>query len=474
MGTMRLTWMLGFIASLAGAQVPSDARSALFAGMDRRAPEYQALARKIWQLAETGFQEKESAALLRAHLAAHGFTIRDRIGGLETAFIAEWGAGKPVVAILGEYDALPGLSQQAVPERRPRVEGGPGHGCGHNLFGTAAAFAAVMAKEHLEKNRLPGTVRFYGTPAEEGGGGKIYMLRAGAFQDVDAALTWHPLDRNEADNEGWLANISARFRYRGKASHAAAAPDAGRSALDGLEITTHALNLLREHVPQETRLHYIVVRGGSAANIVPDDAELSLIVRHPDRTVLEGIWTRAVACANAGALGAGVQVEVDITSSYSNILTNSALVAVLDRGLREAGGVVYTSEEQAFAEKLRATLEGSLPPLDMAARVNPVRTALMTASTDVGDVSWVAPTAQFFAATFPPGVPLHSWQSTAAAGSTLGEKGMLVAARTLALSAIDLFLHPETVQAARTAFDRARAGREYRSLLPAGALPRGH
>jgi aminobenzoyl-glutamate utilization protein B len=227
-------------------------------------------------------------------------------------------------------------------------------------------------------------------------------------------------------------------------------------------------------VPQETRMHYIVTRGGSAANIVPDVAELSLIVRHPDRTMLESIWARVVNCANAGALAAGVTVEVDITSSYSNILLNRTLSSLLDRSLHESGGVRYTPEEQAFAARLRATLDSPLPPLELASQVGPLRQALMTASTDVGDVSWVVPTGQFFAATFPPGIPLHSWQSTAAAGTSLGEKGMLVAARTLALASIDLFLHPAAVKAAQDDFARAREGREYRSLLPDGALPRGH
>ncbi len=266
------------------------------------------MSRKIWENPEISFRETASAGLIREALRAEGFTIRDTIAGIPTAFIAEWGKGSPVVGIIGEYDALPGLSQADSPDRKPRVEGGPGHGCGHNLFGTASALAAVSVKRHLQANRLAGTVRFYGTPAEESGAGKVYMIRAGAFKDADAVIAWHPWNANQADDNPWLANIGAKVRYTGRAAHAAAAPDAGRSALDAGELFAHAVNLLREHVPQETRMHYIYNKAGTAANIVPDLTEMSITVRHPDLAILESIWERVGNAAQAGALGTGTEV----------------------------------------------------------------------------------------------------------------------------------------------------------------------
>lgn len=440
--------------------------------VEARAPRFKEISRQIWENPELGWAEFKSSALLKEELRQAGFRIQENVGGLPTAFVAEWGSGKPVIGIIGEFDALPGLSQDAEPARSPRVAGGPGHGCGHNLFGSASALAAVSVKQHLEEGKIPGTIRFYGTPNEEGGAGKVYMIRAGAFRDADVVLAWHPGDNNLVDDNSYLANISAKVRFYGKAAHAAGAPEAGRSALDGLEIMTHAVNMLREHVPQETRMHYIITSGGAAANIVPDFAELSMIVRHPDLKTLEGLWQRVKNCAEAGALASGTRVEIQVVSAYANFVTNPVLRDLLDRNLHVTGGFSYTPEEAAFAEKIRATLNAtSLPPLDNTTRILPPRTAVSSVSTDVGDVSWVVPVGHMVAATFPPGTPLHSWQSTACAGTELARKGMMVAAKTLALSASDLFHQPELVKAARTAYEEKLGGRRYESLIPADYRP---
>lgn len=454
------------------AQSPDAARSAILAAVERESPGWIAMSRKIWENPELGFRETASAALILDALRAQGFSIREHLAGMPTAFIAEWGQGAPVIGIIGEYDALPGLSQIDSPERKARVEGAPGHGCGHNLFGTASALAAVAVKQHLQETKLPGTIRFYGTPAEEGGAGKVYMIRAGLFKDASVVLAWHPWNTNQADDNPWLANISAKVRYTGRAAHAAASPDSGRSALDGAEIFAHAVNLLREHVPQETRMHYIFSKAGSAANIVPDTAEVSIIARHPDLATLESIWERLGNAAQAGALASGTSVAIDIVSGYANYVPNPTLRDLLDSNLKRAGGVVYTPEERKFAEAIRGTLGASkLPPLDDAARVFSPKPDLLSASTDVGDVSWNVPTGHLLAATFPPGVPLHTWQSTAVSGTTIGQKGMLVAARTLALTAADLFHAPALVAKAKADFGQALQGRAYRSLIPAGARP---
>jgi len=440
--------------------------------IDKLAPHYKQISRQLWENPETSFHEFKSAALFKDELRQAGFRITENVGGIPTAFVAEWGKGEPVIGILGEYDALPGLSQADVPERKPRVAGAPGHGCGHNLLGTASALAAVAVKQELEATGRPGTIRFYGTPAEEGGAGKVYMIRAGAFKDVGAVLAWHPADTNQADDNSWLSNVSALFRYHGKAAHAAGAPDQGRSALDALELTTHAINMLREHVPQETRMHYIITKGGAAANIVPDYAELNIVVRHPDLTTLESIWARVQKCAEAGALATGTTVDIEIDGAYANMVRNSVLRDLIDRNLHRVGGVTYTPEESAYAEKVRATLGlPSLAPLTQAAEVRSPKAALFSVSTDVGDVSWVVPTGQLLAAALPAGVPLHSWQSTACTGTEIGRKGMLVAAKTLALSANELFEKPQLVRDAHAAWEKAKAGQTYRSLIPANAKP---
>jgi len=453
---------------LAAAQ---DARRAALDAVERHAPRFRQVSRLIWENPELGWQEHRSAALLREELEKAGFRTRG-FEGMPTAFVAEWGEGRPVIGILGEYDALPGLSQEDTPERRPRAAGAPGHGCGHNLFGAASALAAVAVKERMQAQGLKGTIRFYGTPAEEGGGGKIFLIRAGAFRDADVVLAWHPGDFNAADDNPYLANISARIRFRGTPAHAAGAPEAGRSALDALEVTTHAVNLLREHVPQETRMHYIVTNGGAAANIVPEFAELAIIVRHPDLGELARIWERVKKCAEAGALATETKAEIEITSAYANFKRNPVLRDLLDRSLRAAGGVRYTDEEREFIEKIRATLGArAMPPLERAAEVLPPKTSLSSVSTDVGDVSWVVPVGHFTAATMPPGVPLHTWQSTACAGTEIGRKGMLVAARTLTLASLELFGSPELVRQARAAFEEAMRGQTYRSLLPEDRKP---
>ncbi len=465
----RATLGLALAAVFAAAQTAPQ--KAAIESVERHAPRFKQLSRRIWENPELGWQEKQSSALLRAELEKAGFRTRG-FDSMPTAFIAEWGEGRPVIGILGEYDALPGLSQEDVPERKPRVAGAPGHGCGHNLLGAASALAAVAVKERMQELGLKGAIRFYGTPAEEGGGGKIFLIRAGAFRDADVVLAWHPGDFNAADDNTYLANISARVRFRGTPAHAAGAPEAGRSALDALELTAHAINLLREHVPQETRMHYIVTSGGAAANIVPESAEMSLIVRHPDLDELSRIWERVKKCAEAGALAAETKLEIEVTSAYANFVLNPVLRDLLDRSLRAAGGVRYTDEERAFIEKIRATLGARpMPPIESAASVLPPKTSLSSVSTDAGDVSWVVPVGHFMAAAMPPGMPLHTWQSTACAGTELGRKGMMVAARTLALASLELLNSPDLVKQAREAFERAMQGRAYHSLLPEDRRP---
>ena len=457
---MRLCIALFSFAALAFSQ------DDILRRMDAEAAHYAKLSRQIWEYAEIGYQETKSSALLADELKRAGFRVETGLANMPTAFTATSGQGKPVIAILGEYDALPGLSQETVPEKKPVVQGGNGHGCGHNTFGVAAAHAAIAVKRAMEERKLGGTIRFYGTPAEEGGGGKIHLIRGGFFKDVDAAITWHPWDINAASTEKWLATVGGRFRFSGKSSHAAAAPDSGRSALDAAMIMTHAVDLLREHVPQETRMHYILEKAGSAVNIVPESTEVVMMARHTDAGVLAGIWERIQNTAQAGALATGTQVSFEVTGSYANMVTNNTLASVLDRAMNKVGGYQYTAEEAKFAEAIRGTLGKVTRDADAHTKIFPIQTGVLSASTDVGDVSYVVPTAQFNAATWVPGTPAHTWQSTAASGMSIGQKGMLVAAKTLALATLDLLSDPKLVSAARAEYDKVMAGREYKTAHP--------
>ena len=444
----------------AAAQQPSSSdRSALLSGIDSKREKYAGVAKEIWGFAEVGFREEKSSALLQQQLKAAGFQVTAGVAGMPTAFVATFGSGKPVIGIVGEFDALPGLSQEAQTANHHAIEEGmPGHGCGHNLLGTGALAAAVAVKEWLAASGHAGTLRYYGTPAEEGGSGKVYMIRDGLFKDVDVAVSWHPGDRNEASPASSTANITAKFRFHGVAAHAAMAPERGRSALDAVEAMDHMVNMMREHVPQETRIHYIITGGGAAPNIVPDFAEVYYYARHPNMPVLDGIWERVVNAAKGAALGTGTTMDLEITGAVYNVLPNTYLSGVMNGNLEKVGGFSYTPEEMKFAEDLRQTLTD--PPdvrIGSQEKVQPLRPGLInSASTDYADVSWSVPAVSMTGATFVPGVPAHSWQATACAGGTIGVKGMMVAAKTMALTTVDLFSDPSHIRKAKAEFDQKR------------------
>jgi aminobenzoyl-glutamate utilization protein B len=445
----------------------ADDRDALLQSIEAKRTVYGDIAKQIWSFAEVGYQEQKSSALLQQKLREAGFSVRAGVADIPTAFVATFGSGKPVIAVIGEYDALPGLSQEASARRSAIVPEGAGHGCGHNLLGTGALAAAIAVKEWLAAGHA-GTLRYYGTPAEEGGSGKVYMVRAGLFGDVDAVVTWHPGDRNEASPYTNLANITGKFRFHGVAAHAAAAPHRGRSALDAVEAMDYMVNMLREHVPQETRIHYIITRGGSAPNVVPDFAEAYYYARQPDMRILDGVWDRIVDAAKGAALGTGTTMDFEVTGAVWNVLANEYLSGVMNKNLERVGGFGYTAEETAFAEDLRKTLTEP-PSLELGSqeKVQPSRTgAVGSASTDLADVSWNVPTVSMSAATFVPGIPAHSWQATACAGSTIGMKGMIVAAKAMALTTVDLFTDPSHIQKAKAEFDTKRGpGFAYKTRL---------
>jgi len=433
----------------------------------KRAARDAEIARSIWDWAEVGYQEVKSSALLQKELSQAGFKVEAGVAGLPTAFVANAGKGEPVIGILAEFDALPGITQDAVPDRKP-VEGKlSGHACGHHLFGTASVSAAIALADWLKKSGTTGTIRLYGTPAEEGGAGKVYMVRAGLFEDVDAVMHWHPSDVNFAGIDRSLANKNAKFRFHGLSAHASGAPDRGRSALDGIEAMNHMVNMLREHVPSDARMHYVITSGGSAPNVVPDFAESYHYVRHADPRMVEEIFERVVKTAEGAALGTGTRMEYEVIGGVYNLLPNETLARAMYEMLSDVGGVVYAPEEQSFAEKLYANINAPNMPLGSEAQIQAFdfqRPGI--GSTDVADVSWTVPTVGLRTATWVPGTPAHSWQATAAGGMNVGYKGMNVASQTLALMGRELFTRPELIAKARAEFDERRGPDfKYRPLL---------
>lgn len=435
--------------------------------IDTHTSTYADAAMKIWDFAEVGYQEYKSTALLQQLLKERGFSIQTGVAEMPTAFIAEYGSGHPIIAVLGEYDALPGLSQHISPVEKPIRQGEPGHGCGHHLFGVGSAAAAIAVKEWLVESRTPGTIRFYGTPAEEGGGGKVYMVRAGLFDDVDAVLHWHPGSGNSADAASSLANKSAKFRFYGTASHASGAPQFGRSALDAVEAMNHMTNLMREHIPTESRVHYVITEGGDAPNVVPAFAEVFYYCRHPEMKKVEENFAWLVKCAEGSALGTQTRMEYEVIHGLYNVLPNETLSRIMFKNMNIVGGFSYTPEEREFAEQIQKTLPAPAN-LENSNMVKTFRVEERGAggSTDVGDVSWVVPTAGIRTATFVPGTTNHSWQAVAAGGTTIGVKGMIVAAKTIALTAAELFLSSDELTAAKAELERRRGPNfTYKSMV---------
>lgn len=429
--------------------------TSILKNIENKSEEYAAIAQKIWSFAEVGYQEQKSSALLQETLKGEGFEIQAGVAEIPTAFVASYGSGSPVIAILGEYDALPGLSQQALPYKISNM-GRAGHACGHHLFGTASAAAAIALKEYLQKQGKQGTIKYYGCPAEEGGSGKVYMTRAGLFDDVDVALHWHADSKNAASKRPALANKSAKFRFYGTAAHAAGAPEKGRSALDAVEAMNTMVNMMREHVSESTRIHYVITRGGEAPNVVPDFAEVYYYSRHKTRTEVTQIFERIVNAAKGAALGTGTKMEYEMIGGTHELLFNDVLQPLVHKNLTTIGGYQYTPEERAFAEKIAESLGEPLNTQYIEGVVPYSENAKAGGSTDVGDVSFAVPTAGLRAATWVPGTPAHSWQAVAAGGTSIGNKGMMIAAKTLALTGMQLLDDPKIIKAARENFIKKR------------------
>ena len=410
--------------------------------------EYEQLALKIWDLAEVGYQEYKSSDLLQQSLKNKGFRI-ETLPYMPTAFVAEYGKGSPVIAILGEFDALPGVSQSTSPFKEKYKNNIAGHACGHHLFGAGSAWSAVTIKEWLSNNNESGTIRFYATPAEEGGSGKVYMVREGLFDDVDAVLHWHPGSVNHARPRTSNANKSAKFTFKGLSAHAASAPDKGRSALDGVESMNFMVNMMREHVPQESRIHYVITKGGLAPNVIPDEAQVYYYVRHPKERMVEELFQRVVKAAEGAAQGTETDFSYEVMHGNYSVMPNEVLQSVMHKQLVNRGGVTYDKEENEFAEEIYKTLLNPVASIGDQEKILPYKTIHGYGSTDVGDISWLVPTAGARIASWVPGTPAHSWQAVASGGTSIGLKGEKLAVQVLSDTAIQIYLNPSIVKRAK-------------------------
>jgi aminobenzoyl-glutamate utilization protein B len=462
-------------------------KSELMDWLEERSGRFIAMSDAIWREPQVALQETFACTLQIDDLRADGFTITENVGGLPTAFVAEWGSGAPRIGFVGEYDALPNLSQENGPDQQPIVPGGPGHGCGHNLLGTASLAAASALKAWLEATGRPGTVRYYGCPAEETLTGKVFMARDGVFDDLDAAITWHPGWTNSVSKGSSLAMDNLKFRFRGQTAHAAASPDLGRSALDAVELMNVGTNFLREHVADAVRIHYVITNGGGAPNVVPDEAEVWYFVRAPKRSQVEEVVARVRKIAQGAALMTETTMSEQFLCGAYNILPNLALADLAVEAMKEVGPLEFSGEERAYAQRvasafpetmraallassglpeslLSESLVGDLyPPLDEG--------KVMPGSTDVGDVSWITPTVSIGSAAWALGVPAHSWGITATCGMSIGHKGMLHAAKTMALTGFELIEDPARLAQARAEFTGATGGMPDKTPLPEGLEP---
>lgn len=450
----------------------SPNKEAARASVDQHRSALTGLSDQIWRYAETALRESRSSKTLADWAEGQGFRVERGVAGMPTAFVASFGEGKPVIGILGEFDALPGISQKAQPSKEALEPGAAGHGCGHNLFGAASLGAATAVKELIQAGKLQGTIRFYGTPAEESVGGKLYMVREGLFKDVDTVLAWHPSSEVRADTRSSQALVDFVVEFKGKAAHAAFDPWNGRSALDAVELFTHGLNLMREHVRPSVRMHYVIMDGGDVPNVIPEHAKVWCWLRDTEHASVDELLVRARKIAEGAALAAGVEGELRVQSGDYEMLVNRTGARLLQANLEWLGPVPFSDKDHEFARQLQKSagvaetgLDGSVQRLDE----NPGPPE--GGSTDVADVSWNVPTLHLSVTTAPSNTAWHSWPVVACAGTTVGHEGMIYASKALAATAVDLFESPAQREAIRKEFEEKTKGTTYKGYIPDGPPP---
>lgn len=458
--------LCAFTATKAGTET-FTAKQVALQSVDRHSPDLIRLSDQIWAFAERALREHKSSKALADYAENQGFNVKRGVSQMPTAFIASYGSGKPVIGIMGEYDALPGISQKASPIKEALVEGAPGHGCGHNLFGAASLGAALAIKEQIQAGRLKGTIKFFGTPAEEEIGGKIYMARDGLFKDVDVMFAWHPGDETQADTTTGQAMVTLDIEFFGKAAHAAGDPWNGRSAVDALELFTHGVNMMREHVKPTSRMHYTIVKGGDVPNVVPEYGKVWLWLRDFKRTEVEDLLARTRKLAEGAAIMTETKSKVTVTGGSWEVLVNTPGEQLLDRNLRALGPILYTAEEQSFAKQIQKAsdvaqtgMDSTLKPLDGQDEVG--------GSSDIGDVSWIVPLLHITVATAPQNAPWHAWPVVATGGMSIGHKGMVRATKVLAGSMVDLYEQPALIDAIRADFRQKKGDVLFKAYIPDG------
>ena len=450
----------------------SPKKKEVIAWLDSKSEELIRMSDQIWAFEETAFEETESAKVLADYAESMGFEVDRGVADMPTAFVATYGSGRPVIGILGEYDALPGLSQQAVPEKRPINEGGAGHGCGHNLFGVGSLAAAVAIKEMMATGKLKGTVKFYGTPAEEKYFGKLWMARAGLFDGLDACLDWHPAAETKSNVQSSLALVDFVVEFYGQAAHASSDPWNGRSASDGLELYATGINYLREHIQPTVRIHYHIQHGGDVVNVVPDYTKIWTRVRDTKREGMETVWKRVERIAEGAAIMANVDYKITLVSGLHEVLVNRAGGTALQKNLEYLGDITYTDEEIAFGKKIQAAT--NKPQVGMDATIKPLEATKehpRGGSTDVGDVSWLVPEIRLSVTTAPKDTPWHSWAVVACGGMSIGHKGMIYASKALAMTMVDLFEDEQLLKDMRAEFNERKGDYKYNPILPDGPPP---
>lgn len=455
-----------------GSAVIEKRKSTVIESIEAQSSTLTTLSDQIWRHAEIAFKETQSAEALMQHAKAHGFSVRSGIGEIPTAFVAEYGSGSPVIGIMGEFDALPGLSQNTVPNRSPLEEGAPGHGCGHNIFGVASLGAATAIKELIESGELKGTIRYYGTPAEEKFFGKLWMIRAGAFEDVDVMMDWHPTDKIEANVQSSQSLVDFLVEFHGQSAHAAGDPWNGRSASDALELYTHGINAYREHIEPTVRIHYHIMDAGKVVNVVPDYAKIWVRVRDRSREGMTPVYERVRAMSEGAAIMANVDHEVSLISGVHELLVNRTGGAALQSNLEQLGEIRYSNEEIRYAKAIQKATGKAQVGMD--AVVNPLRDTERNppgGSTDVGDVSFNVATISLGAPIAPKDVPWHSWAVVASGGMSLGHKGLVYASKALAMTMVDLYSDPQLVEAVKTEFRERKGDYVYEGILPPGPPP---
>jgi aminobenzoyl-glutamate utilization protein B len=456
----------------AAQKKPNANKDLVIRSVESRKAELVAMSDKIWAYAETALKENQSSKLLADYAESQGFTVERGVAGLPTAFIASYGSGKPIVGILGEYDALPGISQKSQPTKEPLVQGAAGHGCGHNLFGVGSMGAAVAIKELIQQGKLKGTIRFYGTPAEEAVGGKIYMAREGLFKDLDVCFDWHPGAGIQSGTQSSKAMVEFYAEFKGKAAHASSDPWNGRSALDGLESFTDGVNMLREHVKPTVRMHYVIVSGGDVPNVVPEYAKAWMWIRDSKRAGVQEVFERVQKIVEGAGIIAGVESKISVIGGDYEVLVLRKGAEATQKNLEQLGPITYTEEEIAFAKKIQevsgvapAGLDGKIYPI-METDENP-----QGGSSDVGDVSWIVPEIRLRVTTGAVGAPWHAWAEVACAGMSIGHKGMVYAAKAMSMTMVDIFENETLRKEVRAEFEQRRNGHVFKPYIPDGPPP---